>query len=117
MENKKIAPTPYRTLYGLNSILKNQSINNLIKNDLNIKNQNKDNPNTNKFNYYLKNKKASNSIKNFNSISKGKKIPKIDISKLDTNNNNNILFSFPKKFFCLLFNGDKVNVGFIIFFI
>jgi hypothetical protein len=91
LENKKIAPIPYRTLYGLNFILKNQLINNLIKNDSNIKNHNKDNLNTKKFNYYLKNKKASNSIKNFNLIAKEKKIPKIDISKLDANNINNIL--------------------------
>ena len=91
LENKKIAPIPYRTLFGLNFILKNQLINNLIKNDSNIKNHNKDNLNTKKFNYYLKNKKTSNSIKNFNLIAKEKKIPKIDISKLDTNNINNIL--------------------------
>ena len=94
LEKKKIVPTPYRTLYGLNFILKNRLINNLIKTDLNIKKHNNIKLNDEKYNYYLNNKNPqTNSIKKFNSIAKERKIPKIDISKLDTKNinNNNIL--------------------------
>ena len=94
-ENKNDLTTPYRTLYDLNFILKNPLINNLIKTDVNIKNKNNINLNSKNYNYHFNRKNSiTNSNKKLNSLGKEKKIPKIDLGKLDKNNinyNNNIL--------------------------
>lgn len=92
----KTTPKPYLSLQGLNFILKNPIINNLISQDLNIKNKEIININQNKNPYYnnfycnsFKNKALLlNNITKFNSLIKQNKIPKIDVSKLDIINNN-----------------------------
>ena len=89
-DSKKNNPTPYKALHGLNFIFKNPLINNLIKTNLINKKQNKNKIN-NDYNYNNKiyNKESSyiNNILNFNSIKNKNIVPKIDISKLHTNNN------------------------------
>ena len=105
--SKKNLPTPYRTLYGLNFILKNPLISNLINNNSNNTNNinnNKKNVNSGNninINFFknlnhkpspLKNLSKFNSSVKYNKSNKNiYDIPKIDMSKLDTINNNNLL--------------------------
>ena len=107
--SKKNIPTPYRTLYGFNFIIKNPLINNLINNNSNIYNNNNINKNIKNinsgnnlnFNFFkdlfhkpsqFKNiSKFNSSFKYNKSIKNINEIPKIDMSKLDTINNNNLL--------------------------
>ena len=111
-------PTPYQTSYGLNFILKNPLINNLINVDKKKKNKN-NNINWSKnynnyFNNFNKNSLINNrenfnltikqnKIKNFSQ----KKIPKIEISKLNTINNNilTIVYRNRSRNFNKLFKG------------
>ena len=88
-DSKKNNPTPYKALYDLNFIFKNPLINNLIKANLINKNKKNYDYNTNTNNkIFSKESSYLNNIINFNSIKKLYDIPKIDISKLDKNDNN-----------------------------
>ena len=90
-------PKPYQTLYGLNFILKNPLINNIINVDIRDKynNNNSNKINLNQFKNLVKKSSFINTIEKIKSNTKKnktnnsqKKIPSIDLSKLNTINNN-----------------------------